>query len=92
MDANIECENIADSDNVSIHAPVMDAKKARARDAQRCGVSIHAPVMDANSGLTLAEQYRDVSIHAPVMDANLFLPYVRAGLCFNPRARDGREK
>ena len=34
-----------------------------------------------------------VSIHAPVMDANSSLPMlIRILRCFNPRARDGREK
>ena len=55
-------------------------------------VSIHAPVMDANTNPDSDDDVSWVSIHAPVMDANnAFVNFV-AGLGFNPRARDGREK
>ena len=33
-----------------------------------------------------------VSIHAPVMDAMLLLLEIDSLKCFNPRARDGRDK
>ena len=33
-----------------------------------------------------------VSIHAPVMDANLARYPLESDKCFNPRARDGRER
>ena len=54
---------------VSIHAPVMDAKWTPQVDLKAVRVSIHAPVMDANSVAGKREGTSDVSIHAPVMDA-----------------------
>ena len=49
--------------------------------------------MDANLYLMATRQVIAVSIHAPVMDANgVQRPLARKPCCFNPRARDGREK
>ncbi len=77
---------------VSIHAPVMDANDSGHASAMDVIVSIHAPVMDAK---LVTPEYRgnsSVSIHAPVMDANgCVLLGAFPVLCFNPRARDGRE-
>ena len=77
-------------DLVSIHAPVMDAKKfhrctrwatsfnPRARDGREIHDAVHYKLLD-------------VSIHAPVMDANLSMRPLTTAQSFNPRARDGRE-
>ena len=55
-------------------------------------VSIHAPVMDANGYDNDNIPNYGVSIHAPVMDAKIKGRFKEfQGLCFNPRARDGRE-
>ena len=55
-------------------------------------VSIHAPVMDAIQLLKMATALTLVSIHAPVMDAiPASLPLAPPMICFNPRARDGRD-
>ena len=40
----------------------------------------------------MLRSHRLVSIHAPVMDAKLLIQNLLMTLCFNPRARDGREK
>ena len=55
-------------------------------------VSIHAPVKGATPFNAKIENIFIVSIHAPVKGATLigvaiFLEYV----CFNPRAREGRD-
>ena len=64
--------------DVSIHAPVMDAKQRIINILWSQAVSIHAPVMDANFSKTALSLYHGVSIHAPVMDANM------SQLIFNP--------
>ena len=55
--------------NVSIHAPVMDAKGDCYQEINGISVSIHAPVMDANDITDALTGISTVSIHAPVMDA-----------------------
>ena len=78
--------------DVSIHAPVMDAKRLthlvaimaksfnpRARDGRE-------------SANDRREYFWQVSIHAPVMDAKLYQAIqMQRVVGFNPRARDGRE-
>ncbi len=55
-------------------------------------VSIHAPVMDANRPDPDMHVGILVSIHAPVMDAKYARVIYFVLVCFNPRARDGRER
>jgi len=77
---------------VSIHAPVMGATVRVFRFVNRQFVSIHAPVMGATAKLDALESIVEVSIHAPVMGATGSSPAVMVpALCFNPRARDGRD-
>ena len=48
--------------------------------------------MDAKAQYIDIRWIIEVSIHAPVMDAKLLsIVLIDARLCFNPRARDGRE-
>ena len=49
MDANAFNSFMPLTDDVSIHAPVMDAKVEVKADVTPKAVSIHAPVMDANT-------------------------------------------
>jgi len=77
---------------VSIHAPVTGATQERHQCRRRDVVSIHAPVTGATG---LQEQLAadvGVSIHAPVTGATArALRLWQLRLCFNPRARDGRD-
>jgi len=74
----------------------------RARDGRDCAivqchrlndVSIHAPVMGATDAQIKEIIAYFVSIHAPVMGATRTagLFSTKHYLCFNPRARDGRD-
>ena len=47
--------------------------------------------MDANKSTKEFVDAMHVSIHAPVMDAKRVMLDISHVLCFNPRARDGRE-
>ena len=70
----------------------MDAKAGNEPAPGSSYVSIHAPVMDANFAYLENEIALVVSIHAPVMDAKVAASSTACTfLCFNPRARDGRE-
>ena len=58
MDANPEPESTEVDDDVSIHAPVMDANIPKFSGGGGGYVSIHAPVMDAKQALHKLAVYR----------------------------------
>ena len=73
----------------------------RARDGRDRGlrrlkltepVSTHAPVMGATQAAAMILAAELVSTHAPVMGATgRLLARISRYVCFNPRARDGRD-
>ena len=55
-------------------------------------VSIHAPVKGATVGDVATQFTNAVSIHAPVKGATQRPTHLLQIQCFNPRAREGRDK
>jgi len=82
----------APADTVSIHAPAWGAT-VDLRSALAVGeVSIHAPAWGATPGSYFRHSTHEVSIHAPAWGATCAPPRRPARqLCFNPRARVGRD-
>ena len=77
---------------VSIHAPVRGATIYYAGRMSQRVVSIHAPVRGATMFVPDISLLFNVSIHAPVRGATaLRLRPRRLIMCFNPRARTGRD-
>jgi len=80
------------SKDVSIHAPAWGATRVPVASSLPLTVSIHAPAWGATAVMVMLDQQTYVSIHAPAWGATGRLLGTRyAGLCFNPRARVGRD-
>jgi len=65
--------------------------EARGSGQHEDEVSIHAPVWGATNAGYDTVPVDVVSIHAPVWGATLFTRTIQPDLCFNPRARVGRD-
>ena len=79
--------------DVSIHAPARGATPLRFAWYQSSVVSIHAPARGATKETRPRLQaWEVVSIHAPARGATCFLAcFGLFFMCFNPRAREGRD-
>ena len=78
---------------VSIHAPARGATPGPRWALLACRVSIHAPARGATRNLHGLAEHVGVSIHAPARGATRHRGRAaRAGRCFNPRARTGRDR
>ena len=79
--------------DVSIHAPVKGATERETVSCAVVEVSIHAPVKGATRKYVYIICPHKVSIHAPVKGATvIIMPGLRSFRCFNPRAREGRDR
>ena len=77
---------------VSIHAPVRGATHKTRRSARDDEFQSTRPCGARRAGLILHSLNSIVSIHAPVRGATFCLSFNdRGDLCFNPRARAGRD-
>ncbi len=78
---------------VSIHAPARGATLGDLHVIYLLPVSIHAPARGATPAKRDARPSRSVSIHAPARGATpCATPAQRQRHCFNPRAREGRDR
>ena len=76
---------------VSIHAPAWGATSPLNEYTMTFKVSIHAPAWGATSVNYENGKKLQVSIHAPAWGATAHFKNETALLCFNPRARVGRD-
>ena len=84
--------SIASYGNVSIHAPAWGATVDGIHSSITITVSIHAPAWGATLASIWSYLLALVSIHAPAWGATTLGDFAcQVWICFNPRARVGRD-